>query len=98
MRDRMEKTERRRSEQRKCNENERHSHIEVLDRLLPIHHFARKWELKLAVRIVDIHWCVHVGVHMIVEGAAAADESNQGQRGERKDEGSSKRNEGGTLI
>ena len=50
------------SEQTKCTEMRRQdSHIKVLDGLLSIHHFARKCEPRVAVRVVDVHGCVHVG-------------------------------------
>ena len=93
------KTECRQSERMNYNENEkrRDSHVEVLDGLLSIHHFARKWELRMAIREVDVHWNVHAGARAIVGGAGVADESSQGQGDEGKGEGS-KRDDGGIPI
>ena len=88
------------------------SHVKVLDGLLSIHHFARKCEPRVAVRVVNVHGCVHVGpmavcgamivcgaVEKEVEAAAAADNElpvNQGESGEGEGEGSKR--DGGSPI
>ena len=66
-----------------------------MDGLLSIHHFARKWELRAAVRVVYVHGCMHVGVPTIAGCAAEAEESKEGQNSEGKGEGG-KRDNGGT--
>jgi hypothetical protein len=83
----------------KYNENKRDSHVklEVLDGLLSIHHFARKWELRVAVRVIYVHRCVHVGACTVVGSAAVPNESKQSETAEGEGEGS-KRDDGGSLI
>jgi len=65
--------------------------------LLSIHHFARKRELRVAVRVVYVHRCVHVGACTIVGCAAVPDESKQSETGEGEGKGG-KRDDGGSLI
>jgi hypothetical protein len=62
--------------------------VKVLDGLLPIHHFTRKRELRVAV--INVHGCIHVPVvsPTIIGGVAVKDESNQGQSGDGEGEGS----------
>lgn len=77
----------------------RDSHVKVLDGLLSIDRFARKGELRVALRVVNVHGCVHgrcqcapAIVSGAVEevGAAVPDESNEGQSGKGEGEGSTR--------
>ena len=54
----------------------------------------------MAVCVINVHGCVHVGVLMMVVGAAAAaDESKKGESGEGKGKGEgSQRDDGGSPI
>ena len=79
------------------NEWEGDSHVEVLDGLLSIHHFTWKWELKVGVRVVYVHRCVHVGACTVVGCAAMPDESKQSKTAEGEGKGS-ERDEGGSPI
>jgi hypothetical protein len=87
----------------------RDSHVKVLDGLLSaIHHFAREGEPRVAVRVVNVHGCVHGGAPTIqvvagavkeegeAEAAAVAEEeeSNQGQTGEGECEGGKRDDDG----
>jgi hypothetical protein len=76
---------------------ERDSHVEVLDGLLSIHLFTRKWELRVAVRVIYLHRSVHVGACTVVGCAAVREDSKQSETGEGEGEGS-KRDDGGSLI
>ena len=61
-------------------ERERDLHVKVLDGLLSIHHFARKWELRAAARVVNVHWHIHhdVGAPKIENGQNSKDEGEGG--------------------